>query len=219
LRNNKIANKQKGRIKTLKIIKPILIITILALFTLSAFTVNASAAEHYVVSGDTMWRISRSYGISLDKLIAANPQVKDPNLIYPGDKLYIPNASGQASSSTANQVLSITNKYRAQNGLKALTLDGELCRVAQAKADDMAAKGYFSHQSPTYGSPAEMLKVFGVSYRYMGENIAKGYYDAASVMDGWMNSSGHRANILNQNFTRLGVGYNATAKTWVQIFT
>ena len=179
MRNNKIANKQKGRIKTLKIIKPILIITLLALFTLSAFTVNASAAEHYVVSGDTMWRISRSYGISLDKLIAANPQVKDPNLIYPGDKLYIPNASGQASSSTANQVLSITNKYRAQNGLKALTLDGELCRVAQAKADDMAAKGYFSHQSPTYGSPAEMLKAFGVSYRYMGENIAKGYYDAA----------------------------------------
>lgn len=205
----------------MKTIKPILILTLLLAFTLTAFSISASATDHYVVSGDSMWKISRSYGVSLKDLIAANPQIKDPNLIYPGDKIYVPNGSGQSGNknSAANQVLSLTNKYRSQNGLGALKLDSELCRVAQAKADDMAAKGYFSHQSPTYGSPADMLKAFGVSYRYMGENIAKGYNGADSVMQGWMNSQGHRANILGANFTRLGVGYNATAKTWVQLFT
>ena len=198
----------------MKRIKPTLIIiaVLTALLYISALSVSAS--EHIVAKGDSMWKISRSYGVSLDDLIKANPHIKNPGLIYPKDKLYIPDGKSQA-----DQVLRLVNDYRAQAGLGALKLDWELCRVAQAKADDMAAKGYFAHQSPTYGSPAKMLKSFGVSYRTMGENIAKGYKDADSVMTGWMNSSGHRANILKQGFTKLGVGYNATQKIWVQLFT
>lgn len=198
----------------MKIIKPTLIIIALLALTVSALSVSAAATEHYVVSGDSMWKIARSYGVSLEELIKANPHIKNPDLIYPGDKLYIP-----GSNSKGDEVLNLTNSYRTREGLGKLTLDRELCRVAQAKADDMAARGYFSHQSPIYGSPSDMLKAFGVSYRYMGENIAKGYRDASSVMTGWMNSQGHRANILNSNFTKLGVGYNSTAHTWVQIFT
>lgn len=196
--------------------KRFLVLTI-ALVLVFTFSISASATNHKVVKGDSMWKISRAYGVSLQSLINANPQVENPSLIYPNDIIYVPD--GKGVTDTASSVLELTNNYRAQNGVKALTLDSELCRVAQAKADDMAKNGYFSHTSPTYGSPSNMLTSFGVSYRYMGENIAKGYTDARSVMNGWMNSQGHRENILNASFGKLGVGYNATAKTWVQIFT
>lgn len=193
------------------------LVSLLTLMLVIAFTVSASATDHRVVSGDTMWKISRSYGVSLNSLINANPQIKNPSLIYPNDIIYVPD--GKGVSDTAAAVLELTNNYRAQNGRKALSLDAELCRVARAKADDMAQRGYFSHTSPTYGSPSDMLKSFGVSYRYMGENIAKGYTDARGVVNGWINSAGHRENILNRSFGKMGLGYNAAAKTWVQIFT
>ncbi len=186
-------------------------ILILTLIIISTGALSAGAAQHRVVYGDSMWRISRSYGVSLQSLIDANPQIKNPSLIYPGDLIYVPD-------NAAGAVLAATNRYRAQNGIRALNLDGELCRVAQAKADDMAAKGYFSHTSPTYGTPSEMLKSFGVAYNYMGENIAKGYTDADSVLKAWMGSEGHKRNILNASFTKLGVGYNAKQNIWVQIF-
>lgn len=193
------------------------LVLLLTLTLVIAFTVSASATDHRVVSGDTMWKISRSYGVSLNSLINANPQIKNPSLIYPNDIIYVPD--GKGVSDTAAAVLELTNNYRAQNGRKALSLDAQLCRVARAKADDMAQRGYFSHTSPTYGSPSDMLKSFGVSYRYMGENIAKGYTDARGVVNGWINSAGHRENILNRSFGKMGLGYNAAAKTWVQIFT
>ncbi len=80
----------------------------------------------------------------------------------------------------------------------------------------MDVNGYFSHTSPTYGSPFDMMRSYGVTYRYAGENIASGQRTAAQVMNDWMNSSGHRANILNQNFTKIGVGY--VNGKWVQMF-
>ena len=85
----------------------------------------------------------------------------------------------------------------------------------------MAVNRYFSHQSPTYGSPFDMLKKFGVSYRSAGENIAAGQRTPQEVMNAWMNSSGHRANILNKNYTELGVGYykgGSYGHYWVQTF-
>jgi uncharacterized YkwD family protein len=92
--------------------------------------------------------------------------------------------------------------------------------VAQAKAEDMAQNNYFSHTSPTYGTPFEMLKAFGVSYSTAGENIAKGQKSADAVMTAWMNSDGHRKNILGTGYTKLGVGYvNKNGTTyWVQMF-
>lgn len=198
---------------------------LLALIAVVSLGTKVSAAEHSVVRGDTMWRISRSYGISLEELIKANPQVKNPDLIYPGDILEVPVTEAPpepdkgAAGGAVTDVLRLTNDYRARQGLAALSLDSELCAVAQEKAEDMARLGYFSHTSPTYGTPDRMLKRAGVTYRYMGENIAKGYGTADGVMSGWMSSAGHKANILGKSFGRLGVGYSADGDIWVQIFT
>jgi uncharacterized protein YkwD len=77
---------------------------------------------------------------------------------------------------------------------------------------------YFSHTSPTYGSPYQMMRSFGISFRSAGENIAKGYRTPQAVVDGWMNSPGHRANILNGSYTHIGVGYVSGGNHWTQMF-
>ena len=119
------------------------------------------------------------------------------------------------------EVLNLVNKERKANGLKPLTLNKELSNVANIKSRDMIEKGYFDHTSPTYGSPFDMMKTFNISYKAAGENIAMGQRTPSEVMTDWMNSSGHRANILNSNFTELGVGiYKGANGTiyWTQMF-
>lgn len=183
------------------------------------FGLQADAWQYTVEPGDSMWKISQNSGITLKEMIRANPQVEDPNLIYPDEVLEVPSGeSAEYADETAAQMLALVNACRAENGLAPLVLSDRLSAVASAKADDMATNGYFSHTSPTYGTPSQMLKDFGISYGYMGENIAKGYTDAASTVSAWMNSAGHRANILGTEFTSLGVGYNAQSNIWVQIF-
>ncbi|MDQ0169217.1 CAP domain-containing protein [Paenibacillus tundrae] len=110
-------------------------------------------------------------------------------------------------SDFASQVVKLVNAERAKAGLNALTSDALLDKVAVAKAKDMSDNNYFAHQSPTYGSPFDMMKQFGVTYSYAGENIAQGQKTPQEVVTAWMNSEGHRANILNKNFTQIGVGY------------
>ena len=127
----------------------------------------------------------------------------------------------QTASAVAAAMLESVNDQRRSTGLEELTLSAELSRVAQIKAEDMRDHGYFSHTSPTYGSPFDMMKEFGIRYRSAGENIAKGYRTVDAVMKGWMNSSGHRANILSSSYTQLGVGYctdSAGNGYWVQMF-
>ena len=116
------------------------------------------------------------------------------------------------------EVVRLVNEQRAKNGLAPLTQNWELSRIARYKSQDMADNGYFSHTSPTYGSPFDMIRAFGLSYRTAGENIAKGYATPKAVVDGWMNSSGHRANILNASFRQIGVGYSADGSHWTQMF-
>ncbi len=115
-------------------------------------------------------------------------------------------SSGSSYSSFQNQVLALVNQQRAANGLKALSMDSALTKTATLKSQDMAKLGYFDHTSPTYGSPFDMMKQFGITYRAAGENIAMGQTSPQQVMQDWMNSPGHRANILNSSFTKLGVG-------------
>ena len=128
-------------------------------------------------------------------------------------------AAPSTASDTAKEVLRLTNIERAKYGLSPLTLDGNLSRVAQEKAEDMKRNHYFSHTSPTYGSPFDMMKSYGISYRYAAENIAMGHQTPQAVVQGWMNSEGHRKNILNANYNKLGVGYVESGKYWVQMFT
>ena len=95
-------------------------------------------------------------------------------------------------------------------------------KTATIKSQDMAQNNYFSHTSPTYGSPFDLMKKYGISYRTAGENIAMGQTSPSQVMNGWMNSEGHRANILNSSFTKIGVGVvqNASGRYyWTQHFT
>jgi len=105
------------------------------------------------------------------------------------------------------QVVDLVNKERAAAGLPSLKVNSKLSGVAEKKAEDLRDQNYFAHQSPTYGSPFDMMKQFGISYTAAGENIARGQRTPESVMDGWMNSPGHKANILNSSFTEIGVGY------------
>lgn len=177
---------------------------------------TALAADSYtVVSGDTLWKIAVKTQTGVQELIEVNPQLANPNLIYPGQKINVPEQEGQA---VEQEVVRLVNVERAKVGLPALKSDWEVARVAEAKSQDMADKNYFSHTSPTYGSPFTMLKNYGINYRSAGENIAQGQRSAAQVVDAWMNSSGHRANILNKNYTHIGVGYVADGHYWTQMF-
>ena len=137
-------------------------------------------------------------------------------------------SSGNTSSSTETsnmnsdekEVFDLINKQRTNNGLAALKNDSEVQRVARIKAQDMVNNNYFSHTSPTYGSPFDMLKSFKISYKTAGENIA-GNSSNSSAVTAWMNSSGHKANILNSNFNYTGIGVVSSpkyGKMYVQLF-
>lgn len=180
-------------------------------------TTNVFAATYTVQKGDSLWKIAVKYQIGLSEIIAANPQIKNPSLIYPDQKITIPEKNWQAQNYEM-EVVRLTNVERSKNGLKALTNNWELQRVAGYKARDMTDRNYFSHDSPTYGSPFNMMKSFGIRYSSAGENIAKGQKTPQQVVNAWMNSSGHRANILNSNYTQIGVGYNSRSNSWVQMF-
>ena len=116
------------------------------------------------------------------------------------------------------QVVTLVNQERAKYGLSALSIREDLCIGARRKSQDMQTSRYFSHTSPNYGSPFEMMKSFGITYRSAGENIAMGYATPQAVVTAWMNSSGHRANILSSSFTSIGVGYVASGHYWTQWF-
>lgn len=129
---------------------------------------------------------------------------------------------GSQASAMENRVLELVNQERSRAGLRSLQFDAEVHKVAKIKAEDMYKNRYFSHTSPTYGSPGDMLQRFGVRFSYWGENIAMGQSTPETVMNTWMNSDGHRSNILNANFTHLGVGtersYQGSGYIWVQMF-
>ena len=189
-----------------------------ALLSAALLAPSAQAAlTHTVVSGDTMWKLAVKYEVGTSEIITANPQVANPDLIYPGDRLNIPQLDRSVLSYEA-EVVRLVNAIRRENGLGELTVNWELSRVARYKSQDMVDKRYFSHTSPTYRSPFQMMKAFGLSYRYAGENIAYGYASPQAVVNGWMNSDGHRKNILNANFTQIGVGYVSQGHYWTQMF-
>ena len=143
-------------------------------FVLTLMSVTVSAATyHTVIKGDSMWRIAVKYEVGLSEIKAANPNIKNPDLIYPGQVLTVPTVNEKADS-FEREVVRLVNIERRKNGLSELEYNWQLCRVARYKSEDMRDKGYFSHTSPTYGSPFQMIKNFGISYRTAGENIARG---------------------------------------------
>ena len=161
----------------------------------------------------------------------------DDNYIGAASSKYIrlvyPNSTGNLGSSDSGtgtttsqltadeqEVFDLINAKRVANGLSALKIDDELQNVARIKAQDMVNNNYFSHTSPTYGSPFDMMKSFGISYKTAGENIA-GNSNNSSAVNAWMTSEGHKANILNSSFNYTGIGVVSSpkyGKIYVQMF-
>lgn len=215
------------------------IFILVAMLFLLIGTPHANAQHCNTQKGDSMWRISKRYKIPFRTILELNKHYPNPDLIHPNDRIEIPDgehgqnteqpnsqqgmeiAEQAGSTVQADEVLRLVNQERSKQGLKALTLSDELTNVATIKAKDMRDKNYFDHTSPTYGSPFDMMQRFGIQYQSAGENIAAGQKTAQEVMDSWMNSSGHRANILNANYEQLGVGYvegGSYGTYWVQMF-
>lgn len=177
--------------------------------------VFAGVGEWYIVQveGDYVGAVNKKY------VKAIYPNSNNSN-----------NSSSNNSNSNSNtnttmtadekEVFDLINKQRTQNGLSALKLDTETLRVARIKAQDMVDNNYFSHNSPTYGTPFQMLNSFKISYKTAGENIAGNSSNSAAVT-AWMNSSGHKANILNSSFNYTGIGVvkgSKYGKIYVQLF-
>lgn len=207
----------------------------------------AVSAQCTVQHGDSIYRISERYKIPFHKMLELNKHLQNPHLIFPKDKIEMPNygehgtgtstnensasddiqygdsqVEQSAPSQIATEILNLVNAERSKNGLQPLKMSEQLRSIANLKAQDMAQNNYFDHTSPTYGSPFQMLQDFGVHYSAAGENIAAGQKTASEVMRAWLNSSGHRANILNENFDTLGVGIadgGQYGSYYVQLFT
>jgi uncharacterized YkwD family protein/spore coat assembly protein SafA len=188
----------------------------LLLLPLHAF---ARSGTYTVISGDSLWKIAVKYQIGLSELIAANTQISNPSLIYPGQKINIPSIDDVKA--LEQQVIDLVNQQRAQNGLSALKSNWEVCRVARYKSQDMIDKQYFAHQSPTYGSAFNMMENFGIRFSAAGENIAYGQPTPQEVMNDWMNSPGHRSNILSPTYNQMGCGVAKASNGtfyWTQMF-
>lgn len=195
------------------------LITTLSAISVAILLSSVASAEvsHTVKSGDTMWKIAVKYQVGLSEIISENPHISNPALIYPGDIIKIPSKNSKVEE-YENEVIRLVNEIRVSNGLSEFKTDWELSRVARYKSQDMKDNNYFSHTSPVYGSPFDMIKNFGLSYRTAGENIAKGQRTPKDVVNAWMNSSGHRKNILNSSFKKIGVGYVESGNYWTQMF-
>lgn len=130
------------------------------------------------------------------------------------------NIQNSGATSEEIELLKLINAQRTQNGLSELKFDAELQRVTRIKAQDLVDNNYFSHNSPTYGSPFEMMKSFGITYKAAGENIA-GNSSLQGAVTAWMNSEGHRENILSNAYNYTGVGVVESpkyGKVMVQMF-
>lgn len=195
-------------------------ILIIATLVFSLLTVGISAQTYTCRRGDTLSQIAAKYNTTISRLKTYNPRLKNNSSVKPGQKVTIPEQG--SISDYAKEVARLVNVERSKRGLQKLTLNAQISKVAKIKCQDMINKHYFSHTSPTYGSPFKMMESFGIRFSAAGENIAYGQKTPAEVMNGWMNSPGHRANILSGTYTNIGVGMAQTGsgvKYWTQMFT
>lgn len=194
----------------------------------AVYAQDCNTIKYTVKSGDSLQQICDKYGVEVPKCLdvksqvttpaKATPAKATPTKVTPNKTTTAPTPTKTTPSKTTTapnltennklekEVVTLVNQERAKQGLAPLKDNSQLSNVARTKSEDMVAKNYFSHTSPTYGSPFDMMKKFGITYTSAGENIAMGQQTAASVMSSWMNSSGHKANILSKNFTEIGVG-------------
>ena len=171
-------------------------------------------------------KIGDWYVVQTDDNYIGTASSKYIRLVYPNSTGNLGSSNTQSGNTTSQltsdeqEVFDLINAKRVANGLAALKIDDELQNVARIKAKDMVDNNYFSHTSPTYGSPFNMMKSFGINYKTAGENIA-GNSNNSSAVNAWMNSEGHKANILNSSFNYTGIGIVSSpryGKIYVQMF-
>lgn len=171
-------------------------------------------------------QIGNWYVIQTDKDFVGLVSKEYVKLIYPQSSSSGSGSSRGNTSTTSGltadeqEVFNLINAQRTAAGLSALKIDEELQNVARVKAKDMVDNNYFSHNSPTYGTPFNMIKNYGITYKAAGENIAGNSTNKGAV-NAWMNSSGHKANILNSNYNYTGIGVVSSpkyGKIYVQMF-
>ena len=179
--------------------------------------VFAGVGDWYIVQveGDYVGAVSKKY------IKPIYPGTSSSNVNQNTNSNSTSNTNTSADlSNDEKEVFNLINTQRTNNGLPALKISNEVQKVARIKAQDMVDKNYFSHTSPTYGSPFDMLKSFKVSYNSAGENIA-GNSSNSGAVNAWMNSPGHKANILNSSFNYTGIGVVSSpkyGKIFVQMF-
>lgn len=157
-----------------------------------------------VKAGDSVWKIAQKFQVGIPDIVGQN-KLKNPDLIYPGQRLLVPRIDPKAAQ-FEKRVVELTNQARAAQGIKPLSYNWELSRMARHKSEDMRDRGYFSHQSPTYGSPFNMMKAYRIPFQAAGENIAAGQPSPDEVVKSWLTSPGHRRNIMNPGFSEIGCG-------------
>lgn len=172
-------------------------------------------------------KIGDWYVIQTDLDYIGCVSTKYVKLIYPSTSNSGSNSSSGGTTTVTTdltadekEVFNLINAKRTANGLSALNIDNELQNVARIKAQDMVDNNYFAHNSPTYGTPFQMIKNFGIAYKAAGENIAGNSTNQGAV-NAWMNSEGHRANILSNNYNYTGVAVVKSpkyGKIYVQMF-
>ncbi len=144
-----------------------------------------------------------------EQAVVTSPQVAEqvtlPSFIQPDELM----------RSNSYRVFELVNQHRVNAGMQPLIYDNTLNQIAILKSQDMSVYSYFDHTSPTFGTPFQMMNNYGVYYYSAGENIAVSS-DADEVVELWMNSSGHRENIMNPSYTHIGIGYYGGY--WTQLF-
>lgn len=197
------------------------------LFVAACFFLTGNAAEaaefktfdYTVKSGETIYTISEKFEVGVDDIKQVNPALQSTSTVYAGQVIKIPDFTYEKS--LEKEVVRLTNIERTNRGLQPLTYDWKISRVARYKSMDMRDNNYFSHYSPTYGDPFVMLHDFGISFSKAGENIAAKQDTPEKVVANLMSSESHRENILNPNFTKIGVGYaqgGYLTHYWTQMF-
>ncbi|RKD73220.1 putative YkwD family protein [Sinobaca qinghaiensis] len=223
-------------------------LAVLMIFPVAVFA--QSSQTYSVQEGDTLFGIAEEHDVSVEEVLSENPGIANENVISVNQSIAIPDTDGAAAEESTGQsaeaapsetaaepapdsevseseaafeqeVVRLTNVEREKAGLQPLQSYGDLAEVADAKSEDLRDAGYFAHESPNYGSPFDMMTSFGISYSAAGENIAAGQDTPEAVVNAWMNSEGHRENIMNENFTHIAIGYAEGGEYgtyWTQMF-
>lgn len=197
--------------------------------SLTLYTYVTTVAEVGISRGVTPLEFMPKAAVSraqmatfLDRAMTFNQKRESGVITYDeSKKTYIDSSASQVSE-TAKETARLVNIERAKAGLSALVIDGQLSKIATIKAEDMSKNNYFAHTSPTYGSPWDMASTLGYSYRSFGENIAYGQPSPAEVVKAWMDSPGHKANILSKSYTNIGAGFTKNSQGriyWVHMFS